>query len=176
MALHMYHRKLSVCGVSGTRCTAPWIVFLWTIEVVPMPKRGLQQLLPSCKGCIEAWCLSLTITIPAAWRIGPVANIWTEARSPFTLDSASSTTKRHCHRVWMHLAVDLKWRSGLVPIARSTITCFGGLCFLHLVDPAQRTIWSAYSWHWKDVTGITPALYRMYCQCLRQLQYWLWSM
>jgi len=84
-------------------------------------------------------------------------------------------TKRHFNRAGMLPAVDLVWLSGLIPNKRSTVSSLCGLCFLHLVDPVQRTIWTDCSSSWKEVTGIASALYRMYFGLLRQLKYWSWS-
>jgi len=42
--------------------------------------------------------------------------------------------------VGMRPAVELMWLSRLVPILRTTVTFLGGFCFLHHVDPVQRTI------------------------------------
>jgi hypothetical protein len=33
-----YHRKISGCGISGRRCTAPWIAYIATIYVDSMPQ------------------------------------------------------------------------------------------------------------------------------------------
>jgi len=175
IVLLKYHCKLSGCGVSGRICTAPWIALIRTIYVVLTLKWGLRWYLPSCKACIAGWCLSSRIAIPAVWRIGPVAKVWTKATSPLMLDWASSMKKGHFNRARMRPAVDLKWLSGLVPIQRSTVSFLGGLCFLHLVDPVQQTIWTACSSLWEDVTGISIGLCRMDCALLRWLKSWLWS-
>jgi len=154
IVLPKYHRKQSGSSVSGRRCTAPQIALRGMIKVVPTTKIGLRRQLPSCNDCIGGWFHSSTITIPAVWRIGHVANIWTEARGPFTLESASTTTKWHFNRVGMRTAVDFKWLSRLVPIQRSTVSYLGGLCSLHSVDPVQRTIRTACLSHWEDVTWL----------------------
>jgi len=113
--------------------------------------------------------------IPAVWRIGAVANIWTKARSPSTLHSASLNTKWQFNRARMCPAVHRMLLFWLVPIQRSTISFLDGLCFLHLVDPVQRTIWTACSSHWKEVTGIDTALYRMCFALLRRLKHYMGS-
>jgi len=94
---------------------------------------------------------------------GPIANT--------TLDSASSTMKSLFTCAQMSPAENLKWLSRIVPIQESTVSFLRGLCFLHLVDPVQQTIWTAYLWHWKDITGIATTLYRMYFASFRQLKY-----
>ena len=83
--------------------------------------------------------------------------------------------KRHFKDVGMCSAVDLQWLSRLIPIQGSTVSFLGGLWFLHLVDPVQRTIWTACSSHWKDITRIATALYGMYFGSWRQLKSWLCS-
>jgi len=171
-----YHCKLSGRGMSGRRCTASRITLIRTIQVVSMLKRRLWPLLPSCKSCIAGWCLSSTITIPAVWRVAPVKNLWTKTKSPLTLDSACSRMNRHFNSAGMHSTVDLRWLSDLLPTQRSTVSVLGGLCFLHTVDRLQWTIWTACSSHWKEITGIAPSLYWMYCDSLRRLKYWSWLM
>jgi len=170
IVLLKYHHELSGCGLSWRRCTAAWIALRGTIWVVPTARRGSPRQLPSCTGCIGGSCLASTITIPAVWCISPVANVWTTAMSPSTLDWASWTTKRHFDHAGMPLAVDLKWLSGLVPTQGRMVSFLSGLCFLHLVDPVQRTIWTACSSHWKDFSGIATALYRMHFSLLRWLK------
>jgi len=155
------HRKSSGCSLSGRGCTAPWFTLIGTIYVVPTPKRGLWQLFPLWKGGNGGWCLSSKIMIQAGWCISPVANIWTKARCPFTLNSASSTTKSHFNQAGMYPSVNLRHLSGLFPILKSTVSFLGGLCFLYLVDPVEQTIGTACSSHWKDVTGIATVLYWM---------------
>jgi len=108
---------------------------------------GLQQELPSCKSSVGGFCLCSTIIMPAVWCIGPVANIWTKESCTLKINSAFSMATRHCSRVGMHPAVDLKWLFGLIPMQRSTVSFIGGLCFLHLVDPVQLTMWTTWSSH-----------------------------
>jgi len=159
MVLLKYHRKGSGSGVRGRRCTAPWITLIGMILVVVTLKGDLRQYILSCKGCIRGWWLFLTITTPAVWRIGPVANVRTNAGSPLMLNSASAIMKQQFNYMGMRVAVDFKrWRSGLIPIQGSAVSFLGGLCFLHLVDPVQWTIWTAYPSHWKDITGIATVL------------------
>jgi len=136
-----------------------------------MPKRGLWRSLPPCNGAIGGRYLSSTFSIPAVWRNGPVANVCTKAWSRWTRDPTSLTTKRHFNRAGMDQAADLQWLSGLVPNQRSTVSFLDGLCFLHLVDPVQRTIWTACLSHWNDVTGIAMALCRMHYASLRPPKY-----
>jgi len=105
----------------------------------------------------------------------PCCNVRTKEGSPLTLDSTSSTIKRHFNHAGMSPAVNLKWLSGLIPIQRSNVSFLGGLWFLHLVEPVQQTIWTALSSHWKDVTGSATVLYQMCFASLRRLKYWSWS-
>jgi len=90
------------------------------------------------------------------------------------LNSAPSTMERHFNCAGIHAAVDVMWRSRLVPIQRSTVLWLSGLCFRHLVDPVQPTIWTACSSHWKELTRIAMVLYRMYCASSTRLKYWSW--
>jgi len=166
---------LSGHGVSRRRCYSPWNTCIRTIWLDWTLQWGIQQLPPLCKGCIRDWCLSSIIIILAVWSISPVANVWPKARNNWMLDAASSMMKRHFNCAGMSPAVDLNWLSGLVPIQRSTVSFLGGLCFLHLLDPEQWTIWTACLSHWQDVTGIAIVLYRMYFASLRVLKYWSWS-
>jgi len=124
-----YHHVLSGCGVSGRRCPDLYSIIVETLWVVTTPKRGLPQLLPACKSCIRGCCFSLTVFIPAHWRISAVANIWTKARSTLMLDSASLIMKTHFNCTGMHPAVDLKWLSRLGLIQASTVSFLGGKCF-----------------------------------------------
>jgi len=170
-----YNRVLFSCAISPRRCAATWIVIIGMMYMVMIPKRGLVWQLPSCNGCIRGWCLSSTISIPAVWCISPVANVWTKAKSPLTHNSAFWTMKRHFNPAGMCPAVNSTWLSGLIPIQWSTVSFLGGICYLHLVDTVQQSMWTACSSHWKDITTIATALYQMHFALLRRLKCWLWS-
>jgi len=113
-------------------------------------------------GLVRGWYFSSTITIWVVWHIGPGINIWTKARSPLTLHSASLTMNRHFKRMGMDSAVNIKWLSRLITIQRSAVLFLGGWSMLHLVDPVQETICTAYLSHWTDISRIDTGLYQMY--------------
>jgi len=73
---------------------------------------------------------------------------------------------------WSHSWCVVKWLPGLVTIQRTTVSCLGGLCIPHLMDPVQQTIWTACSSHWEDFTGIATALYGINFAWLGRLKYW----
>ena len=157
-----YHCERSGCGVSGRRCTAPWIALIGTIKVFPTPKRRLRLQLPSCKGCIGCCCLSSTISIPVVCHISLVANIWTKGRSPLTLDSASLPTNWHSNRAGMHPAVDLKWLCRVVPVQWRTVS--------FVVAYAFSTLWTqcneAYELLARHIEKTLPELLLHFTHCI----------
>lgn len=102
------------------------------------------------------------------------SNIRTSVRSDFTVNTASSKTNRHSNGAEMPPPVDQSCVSRVVPIRRSTVSIFGGLCFPNRVDPVQLTVWTVYLSHAKDVTKIATALYQIYFTSFRWLQYRSW--
>jgi len=172
--LLMYLRELSGCSVRWKKLYSSFNGTYMDDISGSDTRRVLQWQRPKCKGYIEGWYLSSTITIPAVWGIRLVANIGTKARSSSTLDRVSSMAKIHFYLVRMRHAVNFQWLSGLVPIERSTVTFLCGLCCLQIVDAVQRTMWTACLLHWKDLSGIDTAFYWMYNASLRQLKYWSW--
>jgi hypothetical protein len=81
--------------------------------------------------------------------------------------------KRHLNHAGLCPAVDLKWLSRLVTLPRITLLFLDRVCSLHLADPGQWTIWTACSSHWKVLTRIATALYKMHSALFRQLKYYL---
>jgi len=127
-----------------------------------MRNRALWWSLWLWKGCIGGWFLSSTITIPAVWCIGVVANVRSKATRPLTFDSASLTTKIIA-TMWD--CIQQSTKSGYPDSSPSRAALYQ-----FLVAYALSTLWTQcnepFELHARHIEQTSPALLLQCTKCI----------